>query len=69
MVERLRGGGVTRIASLQMAEHNQTSEVVDLAEFPFELAGTPPNFQYWCRDPQGGGTKFNLSNAITVILN
>ena len=46
MVERLRGGGVTRIASPQMAEDYQASEVVDLAEFPFELAGTSPNFQY-----------------------
>jgi len=30
--------------------------------------GIPKNFQFWYRDPLGGGAQFNLSDALHVIL-
>jgi hypothetical protein len=29
-------------------------------------AGSSANFQFWFRDPMGGGSAFNLSNALNT---
>ena len=31
-------------------------------------AGSTWNFQAWYRDPAGGGTSFNLSDAIEILF-
>jgi hypothetical protein len=32
------------------------------------VVGVTMNFQYWHRDPAGGGSGFNLSDALSILF-
>jgi hypothetical protein len=46
--------------------------VHDMAQYPNDFANLTPgsswNFQFWHRDPQAGGSNFNLSDALHVTF-
>jgi hypothetical protein len=54
------------------------TDVLGLAAWPLDLvappvsgqitAGSTWNFQFWYRDPAGGGSAFNLSSAVEVTF-
>ncbi|MFT5155323.1 MAG: hypothetical protein ACI841_005334 [Planctomycetota bacterium] len=61
---RCVGGQVNRL-SVTFPNGNVAQQDVDL------LTGIMPgfvNYQYWYRDPQGGGSGFNLSNGLQAIF-
>jgi len=72
---RCVGGSVVRLWPPSIADGTGfTSRVVDnthpaIAGSPSPIvAGGTMNFQYWHRDPMGGGTGFNLSDAISILF-
>lgn len=65
---RCVGGGVIRLGRPQVAHGNQSSQTIDLRLIPSEFYGGSLNCQYWFRDPAGGGTNFNLSDAVQVTV-
>jgi hypothetical protein len=61
-------GGVKR-SSLVFAAGNAASTTYDNSGPRRSLAahvGSTRNFQYWYRDPAGGGARFNTSNAVAI---
>ena len=63
-------GGIVRGAVL-FASANAAHYVYDNSDAQHGLGGfigQTRNFQYWYRDPMGGGAAFNLSNAITMTV-
>jgi hypothetical protein len=60
------GGGLTRITPPMTASNNTATRTLDLVG----LGMTPStqNFQCWFRDPMGGGSFFNTSDAIQVVF-
>jgi hypothetical protein len=69
------GGPVVRITPEHYASASGTVTFpVDLTQHPFNagpgqiVPGSTWNFQYWYRDPGGGLSTFNLSNAVQVVF-
>jgi hypothetical protein len=60
------GGGLTRIVPPMTASNNAAVRTLDL----IGLGMTPgtQNFQCWFRDPMGGGSAYNTSDAIQVVF-
>jgi Tol biopolymer transport system component len=61
-------GGIARGAVIQAAA-NVAAYTYDNSDAKHGLAGfvnTTRNFQYWFRDPMGGGALFNTSSAISI---
>ena len=63
-------GGLTRGAVI-LASANVANYVYDNSDAKHSFsafANSTRNFQYWFRDPMGGGAAFNTSNAVSVPL-
>jgi len=65
---RCVGGAVTRLPVV-FTSGGSIDYAIDNTQFPAVgvlVAGSTWNFQAWYRDPDGGGSNFNLSDAISV---
>ncbi len=54
-----------------MGAGNVATYTYDNSDAKHSLAGyvgTTRNFQYWFRDPAGGGAFFNTSNAMSIEI-
>jgi len=60
------GGGLTRLNPPVVASGNLATYVVDVVAAGL-IVGTT-NFQYWGRDPAGGGAFFNTSNGLSITF-
>ncbi len=63
-------GSTTRGATIS-ASGNRATYTYDNSDGKHRLgafAGMTRNFQYWFRDPMGGGALFNTSNAISIAI-
>ena len=63
-------GGLTRGDVIQAAG-NVATYTYDNSDAKHSLSafiGSTQNFQYWFRDPMGGGALFNTSNAISIAV-
>ncbi len=63
-------GDITRGALLSPSV-NLATYTYDNSDAKHSLAayvGSTRNFQYWFRDPMGGGASFNTSNAISIVI-
>jgi hypothetical protein len=68
-------GSAQRVMPPQFASASGvTTYAVDLSSYPFAgslhpiTPGSAWNFQFWYRDPHGGPTNFNLSDAQHVVF-
>ena len=59
-----RGQAVTASGNLATYTYDNSILKKDLSDH----IGTTRKFQYWFRDPMGGGSLFNLSNAISIDI-
>jgi len=72
---RCVGGAVIRLWPPSVADGtglntrvvDNTSPAITGGASPIVVGGTQ-NFQYWHRDPAGGGSGFNLSDALSVLF-
>jgi hypothetical protein len=63
-------GGITRGAVVS-ATANAAQYVYDNSDAKHSVVAfvsTTRNFQYWFRDPMGGGALFNTSNALAIAI-
>ena len=63
--------GDLRRGSVVFATGNTVSYTYDNSSSRRDLSayiGTSRNFQHWFRDPMGGGSSFNTSNAIAISI-
>jgi hypothetical protein len=63
-------GGLVQ-GSVVMGAGNVATYTYDNSDTKHSLAafvGSTRNFQHWFRDPMGGGSLFNLSNAISIAI-
>jgi hypothetical protein len=60
----VRGSVVTAVGGLATYEYDNSDAEHWLSAF----TGTTRNFQYWYRDPAGGGAFFNTSNGISIAI-
>jgi len=60
----VRGAVVTGVGNVATYTYDNTDAKHSLAAF----IGSTRNFQYWFRDPAGGGAFCNTSNAISVVI-
>ncbi|MFT4540297.1 MAG: hypothetical protein ACI835_002747 [Planctomycetota bacterium] len=69
---RCVGGSTTRLPVI-------SSNIAGNVNFPFDIPNLPPtagaitpgsnwNFQFWYRDPAGGGSSFNLTDALELTF-
>lgn len=67
---RCVGGSVLRLPTMTANLFGDASLVFDAAAAPAGVIapGTTRRFQYWYRNPAGGGAGFNLSNALSVFF-
>ena len=66
---RCVGGGLTRLPLTQTDAFGIATQAIDFNNLPNggELnPGDQTNFQFWFRDPMGGGSRFNTSDALHV---
>jgi len=72
---RCAGGSVVRLwppilaspAGISMRAVDNTNSAIATSASPIVVGGTQ-NFQYWHRDPAGGPSGFNLSNALEIVF-
>jgi hypothetical protein len=69
------GSPIYRLAPPQASDgQGSAQKALDLTQPPLGsgngmvTTGSTANFQYWYRDPQGGGSGFNLSNGLSVTF-
>ena len=69
------GGSAQRVLPAQFASAaGVTTYAVDLSSYPFTGSANPItpgsawSFQFWYRDPHGGATNFNLSDAQHIVF-
>jgi hypothetical protein len=60
----VRGALIHASGNLAVYTYDNSDNEHNLAAF----VGTTRNFQYWFRDPMGGGAFFNTSNAISIAI-
>jgi hypothetical protein len=63
-------GGITR-GEVVAASGNSASYRYDNSNTAHSMSafiGSSRQFQHWFRDPMGGGSSFNLSNAISITI-
>lgn len=63
-------GGIVRLPVV-VASGNTVSYTLDFGSLPAAGQINPGdtwNFQHWMRDPAGGGTFFNTSNAVSLLF-
>lgn len=68
---RCVGGGVVRLPVIQTDAFGDAQLHLDFTTLPPGGAITPNstwNFQFWYRDPPGGGATFNLSDGLSVTF-
>lgn len=67
---RCVGGSVLRLPTMNANLFGDASIVFDAGAAPAGVIapGTTRRFQYWYRNPAGGGAGFNLSNALAVLF-
>ncbi len=69
---RCVGGSIKRLAPMQTDALGFASQPIDLSAPPFDsgsgaaIPGQTQRFQFWYRDPDAGGSGFNLSDAVSV---
>ena len=64
-IDFLRRGQIVT-ASVNLATYTYDNSI--LKKNLSDWIGTTRNFQYWFRDPMGGGAMFNTSNAISIDI-
>ena len=65
------GGSVTRLPVVMTGASGYATYALDLGATPHAAsltAGSSWNFQFWFRDPAGGGAAFNLSHGMAVTF-
>ena len=67
---RCVGGSVYRLSAQAANSFGEADRLLDLAHMPNGqiVPGQPWNFQFWYRNPAGGGAGFNLSNGLSVTF-
>jgi hypothetical protein len=71
---RCVGGSVSRLPSVTIANNGRAFYQLDFTQPPANggpgeiTPGSTWNFQFWYRDPQGGGHGFNLSDGLEVTF-
>jgi hypothetical protein len=68
---RCVGGTLVRLAPINSGSLGSVSQPIDNSQLPAlgQLSvGATRNFQFWYRDPAGGGSAFNLSSALSVTF-
>jgi hypothetical protein len=60
----VRGAVIHASGNLATYTYDNSDNEHSLAAF----VGTTRNFQYWFRDPMGGGAFFNTSNAVSIAI-
>ena len=66
---RCVGGTVVRLAPVSASATGQVSQALDNSVAPnagLIVAGSSWNFQFWYRDPAGGGSFFNLTDGLSI---
>ena len=66
---RCIGGGVKRFRIQQANILGVATRAIDLTDLPDNgeiLSGETWQFQFWYRDPMGGGSQFNLSDGLFI---
>ena len=63
-------GGITRGSVIQAVGNvaTYTYDNSDAAHRLLAFVDTTRHFQYWFRDPMGGGALFNTSNAMSIAV-
>ncbi len=59
-----RGAVISAVGNLATYTYDDTDTEHSLVAF----VGTTRRFQYWFRDPAGGGALFNTSNAVSIVI-
>jgi hypothetical protein len=62
---RCVSGAIVRLPLLQTNSFGEVGMNFDVTSSGIS-AGSSANFQFWFRDPMGGGSAFNLSNALNT---
>ena len=68
---RCVGGTLVRLAPIHSGAGGSVAQPIDNSLLPAlgQLSvGATRNFQFWYRDPAGGGSAFNLSSALSVTF-
>ncbi len=68
---RCVGGSLTRLPVQMIDVFGMGTQPIDYPNLPPNgqiNAGETHNFQFWYRDPQGGGAFFNLSDALSITF-
>src|SRR4029453_17005073 len=63
---RLVGGAIERLAVVHSSVYGRVSFTVDFTKSPFDSLTSADLrfFQFWFRDPAGGGALFNTTNGL-----
>ena len=71
---RCVGGSITRLSTLTTDVFGIAQKNLDLGNPPFTsgngqaIPGNTMNFQFWYRDPAGGGAGYNLTDGLAVTF-
>jgi hypothetical protein len=67
---RCTSGSITRFPLVQTNGAGVAGYAVDVTTAPAQgriVAGSTWNWQFWVRDPMGGGASFNTSNGLNAV--
>ena len=70
-LEGLRPAPLTPLLLSTISPAGQVMRPLDYSQLPSQgqiTSGSTWNFQYWFRDPLGGGFGFDLSDGLTVVF-
>jgi hypothetical protein len=67
---RCVGGSTFRLGPQQTDSFGDVNRLIDWNHIPSGVpsSGQIWNFQFWYRNPAGGGAGFNLSNGLSVTI-
>lgn len=64
---RCVGGGIHRLPVVNTGATGSAAALIDLQNPMYGISGgVTKKFQFWYRDPVGGGANFNLSDALSI---